>query len=387
MSQPEVLLGIDLGTTFSTAAAVIDGKFHFALDGRGEACVPSVVYFPKAGAPVVGADADKMRATDPQNTIFGIKRVIAQPPDSPAARLLDAMAAFRLKAHDSGEAAVQVRAGEVTASEVASIILRYLKERAELRFGRKLGRAVVTVPVTATPAVKDAMVRIGRMAGLEVVRVVSEPVAGALSRGLGGKAAARGPVLVYDFGGGTFDATVVQRVGEAVQVLASGGDSCLGGDDFDTAFARYVASALWGVHKLDVTKDAILADRIMRQCEAVKRLLSSAPEARFFLPDALGVPGQRRSVDLRVRRDQLLLPWAELVERSVTVSQKTLAAAAIEVADLDQVMLIGGTTQVPQVRAAVARAFPRPQAVEDDPQTAVARGAALLAVLPKLLLD
>lgn len=383
----EALLGIDLGTTFSTAAVVLDGRFHYALDGRGDPCIPSVVHFPKSGPVLVGTEAEKHRATDPTNTIAGIKRVIARPFDSPAARVLDASSAFRLKGSGAHEVSVVTRSGEFTASQVASFIVRHLKERAETRFGRTFTKCFMTVPVAAGPSVREAMVRIGRMAGLEVLRILSEPVAGALSRGLAGAGGTDKPALVYDFGGGTLDTAIVQRVQDRISVRSANGDDCLGGNDFDIAFARHVADTIWGQVSIDVTKDALLFDRISRQCELVKRALSSTAEARFFVPDALGTPGHRRNLDVMVRREHLHLPWKELVERSLTVTRDTVTSAGIQPRDLGTVMLIGGTTFIPLVRAAVARALPIPLDIENDPQTAVARGAAVLAVMPHLLLD
>jgi molecular chaperone DnaK (HSP70) len=383
----ELILGIDLGTTFSTAAAVIDGKFQYALDARGEACVPSVVHFPKAGAPLVGFEADKLRSSDPTNTIFGIKRVIARALDSKQARLLDAASAFRLKGIGTQEVTVQTRQGNLAASEIAAIIVRHLKERAEARFGKTFNRAVMTVPVVASEAVREAMTRIGRIAGLDVERVISEPVAGGLARGLGGKSVAQTPMLVYDFGGGTLDASIVQREGEAIRVLSAGGDDCLGGDDLDSAFAKWVAGGVWAQFQLDVTKDVILSDRIQRQCELVKRALSSKADTRFIVPDALGIPGRRRTLDVPVHREQLVPVWDELVARSMTVTAQTLVKAGLRPKDLGGIYLIGGTTFVPQVRDSVARTFSQPLNLENDPQTAVARGAALLAVFPNMVLD
>lgn len=383
----EPILGIDLGTTYSTAALVLDGRFHYALDGRGDSCVPSVVHFPRSGPVLVGAEAERMRATDPVNTIAGIKRVIARPIDSPAARVLDTSSAFKLRGAGPGEVSVVTRSGEYTASQVASFIVRHLKERAELRFGKQVKKCFMTVPVAAPPTIREAMVRIGRMAGLEVLRIISEPVAGALARGIAGAAGTEAPTLVYDFGGGTLDTTVVQRQGERIAVHATGGDDCLGGNDFDLAFARWVADAIWGMASIDVTKDALLFDRIQRQSELVKRALSVTNEARFFVPDALGIPGHRRNLDVMVTRNHLTAPWQELVDRSLRVMKDTVTAAGLEARQLGKVLLIGGTTFVPQVRAAVAQALPVPLDIEADPQTAVARGAALLAVMPQLLLD
>jgi molecular chaperone DnaK len=379
-----IVLGIDLGTTYSTAAALVDGRLHFAVDARGEPCIPSVVHFPKSGPPLVGAEADRLRATDPHNTVFGIKRLVGRPADSPSARVLDACSAFRIKPRGTSEAAIEVRAGTLAASEVAAIILRHLRERAEARFGRPIRQAVLTVPVAAGPEVRDAMVRCGRMAGLEVLRIVSEPCAGALARGVGTSAAGTAPVLVYDFGGGTFDATVVQRSGPQLRVLSSGGDDCLGGDDLSLAFARFVEDGVYRVHGVQLSRDVILWDRVQRQCELVKRALSTAPEARFQLQDALG-GGRNRSLDLRFHRDHLAPQWDALVVRSLEAAAQTLREADLEAPDLAGVLLIGGTTFVPQVRAGVARTFPRPCVAEEDPQTAVARGAAVLAAQPALL--
>jgi molecular chaperone DnaK len=384
----ELVLGVDLGSTYSTAAAVVDGRFQFAVDGRGETSIPSVVHFPKVGPPVVGSDALRLRATDPANTVVGIKRLVGRPADSPAARLLDQVAAFRIKAQGKGEASVVVGSGEYTASEVASLILRHLRERAELRFGRRIEKAVLTVPVHVTATVREAMIRCGKMAGLDVVRLVSEPCAGGVARGMGAAGVGAAPVLVYDFGGGTLDATVIQRDGLKLRVLSAGGDDCLGGDDFDAAFARWVADGVYRQHGVDVTRDVVVWDRIQRQCERVKRALSSAPEARFQLRDAFSVGGRVQHLDFMVRREHLAPHWAELVERSIAASAQTLQEAALgDLSRLGAVLLIGGTTYVPQVRAGVSQAFPRPLVIEDDPQTAVARGAALLATDPTLLVD
>ncbi|BDG10880.1 Hsp70 family protein [Anaeromyxobacter paludicola] len=389
MSSPSgIVLGIDLGTTFSTAAALVDGKLHFALDGRGEACIPSVVHFPKAGPPIVGAEADRLRASDPQYTVFGIKRIIGHAADSPGARLLDACAGFRIRAQGpqgAGEAAVEVRGRLWPASEVAALLLRHLRERAEARFGRQIGGAVLTVPVTATPEVKDAMRRCGRAAGLEVLRVVSEPCAGAVSRGFAGPGWGDAPVLVFDFGGGTFDATVVRKEDGRLKVLSSGGDDCLGGEDFDVAFARWIASGIWRTRNVEVERDVILRSRIQRQCEQVKRLLSSSPEARYVLKDAFS--GREPHLDVLIHREHLRPHWAELVQRAVACAAATVRDAGLGPGDLGAMLLIGGTTFVPQVRAAAAAAFPRPCLAEDDPQTAVARGAALLGARPELLVD
>lgn len=384
MGTPEPVLGIDLGTSYSTAAVVAGGRLHFALDGRGEPCFPSVVHFPKSGPPLVGVDADKMRGSDPENTVFGIKRIIGRSADSGPGRILNQCAAFKIRAAGKGEAVVSVNGGDRTASQVGALIVAHLKERAEARFQRKFTKVVMTVPVMAGPEVRDAMVRLGKTAGLEVIRIISEPCAGALSRG---RVSTSGrPLVVFDFGGGTFDATVVQYTQGGMKVLASGGDECLGGDDFDLAFARWVGDGIFRAHKKDVTHDVVLWDRIMRTCERVKRALSGSPETRFTVKDAFVAGGQEQSIDTAVRREHLTPVWEELVRRSIESTRATITEARL--ADPPSaVLMIGGTTFVPQVREAVAQSFQYECLVENDAQTAVARGAALLAAHPELLAE
>jgi molecular chaperone DnaK len=381
----EPVLGLDLGTTFSTAALVVNGKFHYAADERGEACIPSVVHFPKSGAPIVGVDADRLRVTDPENTVWAIKRVIGKPLDSPQGRRLQASSVFKLLGNGTDEVKVRTRTGDFAASEIAAILLRHLKNRAQQRFGKAITKAVVTVPVLASSHLRDTMVKMGRMAGLDVVRVISEPVAGALARGIAGAGDSGAPRMIFDFGGGTLDVTVVQHLEDRVKILSAGGDDSLGGDDFDTAFARSIASHVWGHHQLDVTKDAILADVIQRTCERVKRALSSSETARYLIPEALGVRGRKWNIELPVTRQQMGVVWKELVERSIEVTKETLVASGIDPAQLSVVSLIGGTTFIPQVREAVVAAFGRPLDLEADPQTAVARGAAFLGAFPQLI--
>ena len=384
-SSSEPVLGIDLGTTFSTAALVVNGKFRYATDDRGEACIPSVVHFPKSGPPLVGVEADRLRATDPENTVCSIKRVLGRGIDSPQARRVQASNVFKLVAAGDSEVKVRTRTGDYAASEIAALIMRHLKDRSQQRFGQVLSRAVVTVPVLASPHVRNEMVRIGRMAGLEVVRVISEPVAGALARGITGAQDVGAPRLVFDFGGGTLDVTLVQHVDGRVRVLAAGGDDSLGGDDFDTAFARSIASHVWGQTQVDVMRDAILSDAITRTCERVKRALSAAPSARYFIPEALGVTGRKWNIELTITREMMSRVWLELINRSIEVTQEMLNAGSFDSAKVSMVSLIGGTTFVPQVRDAVATAFRRPLDLENDPQTAVARGAAFLGAFPQLI--
>jgi molecular chaperone DnaK len=291
--------------------------------------------------------------------------------------VLDASAPFKLVLKPTMEVAVKARAAAVSATELGAIVLRHLKVRAEQRFCRPVSKAVLTVPALATPATRAAMQKAAQRAGLEVVRLVQEPVAGAVAHGANPKAP---PFIVYDFGGGTFDAAVLRGNGVGLEVLSAGGDDCLGGDDLDLAFSKYIANGLWKIRRLDAQRDAELWTRITRQCEAVKRALSNSSSVRYQLKDAFR--DLQPDLDVAVHRDHLRPSWSELVQRSLDATAATLRRSGLEREALAGALLIGGTTFVHQVREAVHGMFGGKMLLEKDPQTAVARGAAIIATRP-----
>jgi molecular chaperone DnaK (HSP70) len=307
--------------------------------------------------------------------------------DSGGARLLNASVGFRIVPQGEGRSGVSVRSGTFSAEEVAAIIVKHLRELAEAQFQAEIRKAVFTLPVTATPQVRDAMVRIGSIAGLEVVRLVSEPGAGAVANGFNDETLGDAPLLVYDFGGGTFDAAVIRRKGKSLTPVSTDGDEVLGGDDFDLAFARWVANGLYRSHGKDVTKDVVLWDQIQRQCELVKRMLSSSTTATYRLNDAFNIPGKSPNVVFQVDRSHMVPEWTPLVDRSLHSAAKAVAQAGLVGRDLGAVLIIGGTSQVALVKEGVARVFPGRSLIVHEPQTVVARGAAILGAHPELLAD
>lgn len=376
MLTQAIVLGIDLGTSFSSACAYVDGRPHLVTDARGDDCIPSVVYFPRHGPPVVGVEADRMRSVDPTNTVSGIKRLLGcTATTSGAARLVNAIAPYKLV--DKGDGvSVSVRTGTYHPAEIAGIIFKHLRDRAELRFGQGIRRAVLTHPVAATPLAIQATVTAAKIAGLEVIRTISEPAAGALAAGVGPSPEER-RFAVFDFGGGTLDVTVMEQRGHEFRVLASGGDDLLGGDDFDRVMAERIADAIWRARGVDVRHDVLQWDALHRRCELAKRALSSELGARIHLelPARAGA-----AMDLVVERDSMEPTWKPLVDRALAVAAEAMVTAGLKPRNLAGIVPIGGTTYIPLVRRSLDRVFPVTRFNVPNPQTIVAAGAAMVGV-------
>ena len=378
MSHPEIILGIDLGTSFSTAAAWFQGKLHLVPDDRGEPCIPSVVYFPRNQPPVVGHAAERYRAAEPDATVSGVKRILGRPFDAPEVTIMAAHSAMGIRPAENGSPILGLRTGNRTPVEVASHIFEHLRSRAEARFRAPAQKAVVTLPATADDGVRDATIHAARMAGIEVVRTLSEPSAAAIAYHLD-RSMAAGRLLVYDFGGGTFDVTVLEQGPAGFRTLVTGGDACLGGDDFDHALAHQVAAFIFRSQRVDLTKDVVRWDRVVRQSERTKRALSAASTASFRLPKAYSAQRKTVDLDLNVHRDDVVGRWQPLVGRSIKATAETLMKGGLRPTALEQTVLVGGTTFIPLVQRAVEKLLGRPATLSDNPQTAVACGAAVVA--------
>lgn len=374
----ELVLGIDFGTSFSTAAAWVGGQMYVVPDHRGEPCIPSIVSYPKKGAPIVGARALQLRAQDPVNTISGVKRIIGRAHSAPEVRVFDAHNAVQTQQSPNGGVVLSTQAGAVAPTQVASEIFAYLKALAEQRFRTSIRKAVITVPASASAAAQDATKQSACAAGLEVVRILSEPSAGAIANNLDAFKGER-RVLVYDFGGGTFDVTVLEQRDSSFVTRALSGDACLGGDDFDDEVASLVSGHLWKTARTDVTKDVVRWDRLIRASEVAKRGLSALEQVPLRLNDAYSANGQSRDFELALGRSDIEPRWKKLVDRASRITVQTMVAAKLRPAQIDVILLVGGTTYIPLVRRTVESVMKRPGVHEGDPQTAVARGAALVA--------
>ena len=359
--QHRLAVGIDLGTTHSLVATVRDGLPRVLPDADGARLLPSVVRYGADSSVVVGAGARAALADDPANTIASVKRLmgrgLADVAVQPAYRLLDG----------AGMVQIATAGGAKSPVEVSADILRALRERAEAALGGELLGAVITVPAYFDEAQREATKAAARLAGIEVLRLLAEPTAAALAYGL--DRASEGLYAVYDLGGGTFDISVLRLTGGVFEVLAVSGDAALGGDDFAQALAVWLAEQA-GLPE----PDAAQRQALLGIARAAKEALSERAE----VPVIHALPGGV-ALDVTVRRGQFEALVAELVARTLPPVRRALRDAGVQAPDIDGVVLVGGATRMPAIRAAVEGFFGRPPLTDLDPDAVVAVGAALQA--------
>ena len=338
MEPQEDIVGIDLGTTNSEIAVYRDGRPEVLADELGRRILPSVVGISDTGELLVGEDARNQFVLYPERTVRSIKR--------------------RMGTDDK----VPLGGNEYTPQEVSAMILKRLKDIAERRLGHPVRRAVITVPAYFSDAQRQATREAGEIAGLEVVRIVNEPTAAA---------------LVYDLGGGTFDASVVRIEAGVVEVIASHGNNHLGGDDFDHKIVEHILDHLKLRHEVDVSGDARAMARIQRSAEAAKKELSSHPFARIeeeYLAEKGGNPVH---LSLELSREDYEDMIAAFIEETLSAVHVALESASLTSSQVDEILLVGGATRTPMVRRRLFEAFAREARGEVDPDLCVALGAAI----------
>lgn len=373
-------VGIDLGTTNTVVAVVRDGVASTLADREGARLLPSVVAFHPSGSVVVGRGAVERRLIDPANTVYSVKRLIGRPWDSPEVQEARTRLPFVLREGPNGGTAVVARGETFSLPEISAFVLREAKAFAEAALDEAVEKAVITVPANFNDLQRAATKMAGRLAGLEVLRILNEPTAAALAYGTEGNVKER--VAVYDFGGGTFDVTVLDLAASVFEVLATAGDSALGGDDLDVVVAERMADDLLKKHRYDVRAAPTEFGRLRILGEQMKRELSAREDYALAVEDI--VPGERgTAVTWRFRMTRPELEWASLaiVERTFKVCQRALDAAAITPSDLDRVILVGGGTRMPLVARKVEQFFGRSPVVRINPDEVVALGAAIQAGL------
>lgn len=370
------VVGIDLGTTNTVVAAIKDGHPVALPDESGSTLIPSIVSFLPSGAVLVGNTAKERRSQDPRNTIYSVKRLIGRTWDSPEVQT--ALKRFPFEMNEGpGRATFVVARGETyTLPEISAFVLRKAKSIAELELGESVDRAVITVPANFNDLQRAATKVAGRVAGLEVLRILNEPTAAALA--FGHTRGNRERIAVYDFGGGTFDLTLLLLTDDVFEVLATAGDTFLGGDDIDASIVQRMARRLESTLLADPQTGSETLERLRAAAEHVKLSLSEAPDTRISLADH--EIASSTSLEFSMTRDELDALVDPIVARTFHVCHDALSMAKLSPRDIDHVLLVGGTTRIPLVRQRVEEYFGRRARADLDPHEVVALGAAQQAM-------
>jgi molecular chaperone DnaK len=375
------VVGIDLGTTNSVVSTVRAGQVVVIPDPQGRLLHPSVVSFLPDGLKLFSNDAVARRIVDPTNTVYSAKRLIGLPFHSNEVQAATSRLPYEVR-EGFNEQAVFVGPGgrSYTIPEISGLLLSYLKQCAELYLGEDVTGAVITVPANFNDPQRRATMDAGRIAGLEVLRVLNEPTAAALAYGMGQNVSQR--IAIYDFGGGTFDVTVLQVEGSVFEVIATGGDTFLGGDDADSLLMNVLADDYMAQNGVDPRTDPPSKARLTLAAEQIKRHLSENDEARGELKN-LGVDAAGQPVTLRFHVTRALFEQAiaPLINRTIETCGEVLQAAHLSPSNVDEIILVGGSSRIPLVRSMVQRYFGRPPRTDINPDEVVAWGAAIQAEL------
>ena len=369
------VIGIDLGTTNSCVAFIENGEPVVIPNAEGSRTTPSVIAFTKDGERRVGSVAKRQAVTNPENTIYAVKRLMGRRFESDVAKRHAEAVPYRVVQALNGDAWVQAGDKELSPPEVSALILGKMKEIAEAYLGETVDSAVVTVPAYFDDAQRQATRDAGKIAGLEVKRIINEPTAASLAYGLDKKQTQR--IVVYDLGGGTFDVSILEISGGVFNVKATGGDTHLGGEDFDTLLIDVLAKEFQQQHNIDLKKDRMALQRLKEAAERAKHELSSSLETDINIPFiATGKSGPLH-LERKLKRNELEQLTRELIDRTVASCKAVLADAKLTADKIDEIVLVGGMTRMPAVQKAVKDLFGKDPHKGVNPDEVVAVGAAL----------
>jgi molecular chaperone DnaK len=375
------IIGIDLGTTNSCVAIAemtATGKLEVTIlpNAEGARTTPSIVGFTAGGERLVGQAAKRQAVTNAANTIYAVKRLMGQKYDHPEVRRQADTAPFKVFAAPNGDAWIRVGDKEMSPPEVSAIVLTRMREIAEAYVGEKVSEAVVTVPAYFDDAQRQATKDAGKIAGLDIKRIINEPTAAALAYGLEKKDAER--IVVYDLGGGTFDVSVLEIRAGVFSVKATNGDTHLGGEDFDRCIVDSLIDRFTADHGVDLRQDKMALQRLKEAAEKTKHELSSSLETEINLPFIAQSPrAEPLHIVRSMTRSELELLTSDLIERTIEPCQKALADAKLTPADIHNVILVGGMTRMPAVQKTVKQFFGKEPHKGVNPDEVVAAGAAL----------
>jgi len=370
-------IGIDLGTT-NSCVAVMEGNTPKVIENaEGARTTPSMVAFTDSGEVLVGQTAKRQSITNPENTVFAIKRLIGRRYDDPITQKDKGMVPYKIVSGPNGDAWVEVKGKKYSPSQISAFILTKMKETAEAYLGQKVEQAVITVPAYFNDAQRQATKDAGRIAGLDVLRIINEPTAAALAYGLDKKGS--GKVSVYDLGGGTFDVSILE-VGDGVfEVKATNGDTFLGGEDFDKRIMDYLADEFRKETGIDLRSDRLALQRLKDAAEKAKIELSSTTQTDVNLPFITADQNGPKHLNMKLTRAKLEALVDDLVQRTVGPCKAALKDAGLQPSEINEVVLVGGQTRMPKVQETVQKLFGREPHKGVNPDEVVAIGAAIQA--------
>jgi molecular chaperone DnaK len=369
------VIGIDLGTT-NSCVAIMDGNNPKVLENaEGARTTPSIVAITGDGEQLVGQPAKRQAVTNPENTLFAVKRLIGRRFDDLAVQADQKLSPFRIVKSKNGDAWVNAGGRDMSPEEISSKILVKMKETAESYLGKTVSKAVITVPAYFNDAQRQATKDAGKIAGLEVLRIINEPTAAALAYGLDKNAS--GKVAVWDLGGGTFDVSILELGDGVFEVLSTNGDTKLGGEDFDNRIMEYLVDEFKKENGIDLRKDKLALQRLKEAAEKAKIELSSSSQTDINLPYITADASGPKHLALKITRAKLESLVDDLIQRTIEPCKRAMADAGVTSADITEVVLVGGMTRMPKVQETVKALFNREPNKSVNPDEVVAIGAAV----------
>src|SRR5712671_4854870 len=369
------IIGIDLGTTNSCVAIMEGGKPKVIENSEGARTTPSVVAYTEDGEVLVGAPAKRQAVTNAKNTVYAVKRLIGRRFEEKEVQKDINMMPYKIVRADNGDAWVEVRGKKIAPQQVSAEILRKMKKTAEDYLGEEVKEAVITVPAYFNDSQRQATKDAGRIAGLDVKRIINEPTAAALAYGLDKKKDET--IAVYDFGGGTFDISILEVGDNVVEVKATNGDTHLGGDNFDQRVMDWLVSEFKREQGIDLSRDPMAMQRLKEAGEKAKCELSTVAETDINLPFITADASGPKHLLMKLTRAKFEQMIEELVERSVEPCKQALRDSGLTLSEIDEVVLVGGSTRVPLVQQVVKRLFNKEPNKSVNPDEVVAVGAAV----------
>ena len=368
------IIGIDLGTT-NSCVAIMDGKEPKVIENvEGSRTTPSMVAFTENDENLVGQSAKRQAVTNPEKTLFAIKRLVGRRMDDPSVKKDTEILPYKITAGDNQDAWVDISGKKYSPSQISAMILQKMKETAEKFLGKPVKEAVITVPAYFNDAQRQATKDAGKIAGLDVKRIINEPTAAALAYGLDKKT---GTVAVYDLGGGTFDISILE-IGDGVfEVKATNGDTKLGGEDFDNVLIDYFASEFKKEQSIDLKNDKLALQRLKEAAEKAKIELSTAPQTEVNLPFITADASGPKHLNIKLSRSKFESLVSDLIDRSIEPCKQALKDAGLSAGEINDVILVGGMTRMPKVIEAVKNFFGKDPNRSVNPDEVVALGAAV----------